>query len=107
MKVITIVAAILLPASVVGCQMQPDKMQRVTFNCDTDAECAALPPCLLKQQAYEQGKSSAGCDGGPNTHPYRLVGYDCKGATVPLYRDEEDEFPQCKAIEAVWPGADW
>jgi len=67
-------------------------MKHLTFNCDTDEECAALPPCKLKP----------GCDGGPDTEPYRLVGYDCDGYRVPIYRDEEDEFPHCKAIEPTF-----
>jgi hypothetical protein len=68
------------------------KMERLTFTCDTDAECAALPPCALKP----------GCDGGPDTQPFRLVGYECEGAKGPLYRDEEDEFPKCGEIKAIW-----
>lgn len=67
-------------------------MQPRTFNCDTDSECANLPPCKLKLT----------CDGGPNTEPFRLVGYDCQWALGPIYRDEEDEFPKCGRIEGVF-----
>jgi hypothetical protein len=31
----------------------------------------------------------------------RLVGYDCEGASAPLYADEEDELPACSRIESV------
>lgn len=68
------------------------RMQRVTFDCDTDYQCAQLPPCKLKE----------GCDGGPYTEPYRLVGYDCQWAFGPIYRDEEDEFPLCGEITRVF-----
>jgi len=71
---------------------QPKHMKELTFTCDTDEECAALPPCALKP----------GCDGGPDSEPYRLVGYDCVGATQPLYGDEEDEFPKCRVIKRIW-----
>lgn len=70
---------------------KPAKMERLVFGCDTDAECAALPPCALKP----------GCDGGPDTEPFRLVGYDCEGASGPLYRDEEDQFPRCGEIKGI------
>jgi len=36
--------------------------------------------------------------------PTRLVGYGCEGATGPLYRAAEDEFPTCKRIEPIAPG---
>lgn len=67
-------------------------MERLTFECDTDYECSQTPPCALKP----------GCDGGPDSEPYRLVGYDCEGALVPLYYDNEDEFPTCKEIVPTW-----
>lgn len=86
-------ASLLSSALIWGCMAKTtDTFERVSFNCDTDAECAALPPCKLKP----------GCDGGPNTEPYRLVGYGCVGAAGPIYRDEEDEFPRCKVIEGIW-----
>lgn len=67
-------------------------MQRLSFECDTDEQCAATPPCAKKP----------GCDGSPYTEPYALVGYDCVGAVTPLYRDEEDEFPRCGEIIPTW-----
>lgn len=69
---------------------------RHTMSCDTDEECAKLPACALKP----------GCDGSPATEPFRLVGYGCDGGriVVPIYRDEEDEFPgPCVAIEGTMP----
>jgi hypothetical protein len=63
-----------------------------TNDCDTDSSCAALPQCALKP----------GCNGGPDSEPFRLVGYGCDGAPGPLYRDEENEFPACERIEALW-----
>lgn len=65
--------------------------QSVTNACDTDSECAALPQCALKP----------GCDGGPDSAPFRLVGYGCDGATAPLFRDEESDFPRCDRIEVL------
>lgn len=67
-------------------------MERLSFVCDTDYECSQLPNCLNK----------IGCDGSPKSEPYRLVGYDCEGASEPLYRDEEDEFPKCKEIVGTY-----
>jgi hypothetical protein len=31
----------------------------------------------------------------------RLVGYNCVGASGPLYAAEEDHFPQCLSIEEI------
>lgn len=36
----------------------------------------------------------------PNPPPFpRLVGYECEGASGPLYAEEEDHFPKCAKIE--------
>lgn len=66
---------------------------RPVFACDTDAECAALPPCALKP----------GCDGGPDSEPFRLVGYGCQGHAGRLFADEEDSFPPCRYIVPTFP----
>lgn len=73
-----------------------DLNERRAFTCDTDAECAALPPCALKP----------GCDGGPYSQPYRLAGYGCEGMApgAVLYADEEDHFPRCRRIEPTFGG---
>jgi hypothetical protein len=78
-----------------ACKPKPHELAQApdSFECSTDAECAALPPCALKP----------GCDGGPNSEPYRLIGYGCRGSAVPLYRDHEDEFPApCRDIHPIW-----
>jgi hypothetical protein len=69
-----------------------ERQSAPVLDCDTDAECAALPPCALKP----------GCDGTPWTEPYRLVGYGCEGAGGVLYADEEDHFPRCRRIEPTF-----
>lgn len=86
--------AILLSAGHAEAELQhAASMRPDVLSCDTDAECAALPPCALKP----------GCDGGPTSRPYALVGYGCAGADRPLYRDEEDEFPApCARIESTF-----
>lgn len=94
---LALVAGLGLAVGLVGYELanpggQFMSMRPVTFHCDTDYGCSLLPPCYLKP----------GCDGSPYTEPYRLVGYDCQWAVVPLYRDEEDEFPKCGRIEELW-----
>lgn len=84
----TVVAAAGCAAVLASCAAEASRM-----SCDTDAQCAALPACAAKP----------GCDGTPWTQPARLIGYGCAGASGPLYRDEEDEFPAggCRSIEAL------
>jgi hypothetical protein len=39
----------------------------------------------------------------PAPSDFRLVGYGCEGTAGPIYRDEEDQFPDggCAVIEAT------
>jgi hypothetical protein len=70
------------------------KAETIQTDCDTDSSCAALPQCALKP----------GCNGGPDSEPFRLVGYGCEGARPGqlFYADEEDLFPgKCARIEVI------
>jgi hypothetical protein len=87
-------AVMLASAELLAGEPTGGAFERINMSCDGDAECAALPACATKP----------GCDGGPNTQPWRLVGYGCAGANgQPLFRDEEDEFPAsgCAVIEGT------
>ena len=34
-------------------------------------------------------------------NPPRLVGYNCQGASGPLYAHEESDFPLCERVETI------
>lgn len=66
------------------------------YPCDTDAECAATPPCMADRR----------CDGGPVNGPrvtVVLIGVGCGPKLQTMVAREEDEFgTTCQAIEAAW-----